>query len=60
MLFHVYPIQCYNKLRVPVFVLDHETISIPCHVGLHVGLFIHSNFVGPVGPQVLVLKVTEP
>ena len=30
--------------------LDHDTSSIACHVEL----FIHSNFVGPVGPQALL------
>ena len=37
--------------------VDHGTsLTIACHVGLHVGLFIHSNFLGPLGPQALVLS----
>ena len=34
--------------------VDHETIFIACHVGLHVGLLIFSNFFGHWGPQALV------
>jgi hypothetical protein len=31
--------------------VDHETSSIACHVGLHVGF---SDFLGPSGPQAVV------
>ena len=40
---------------------EHETLSVACHVGLwvnhigfHIGLLLHSNFLGPLGPQAVV------
>ena len=34
--------------------VDHETLYIPYHVGLSIGLFIYSNFLSPLGPQAQV------
>ena len=36
--------------------VDHETLSIACHVGVHVGSIINSNFLGHLGPQALKLS----
>ena len=30
--------------------VDHEKLYIAFHVRLHVGLFIHLDFLGPLGP----------
>ena len=34
-----YPKAVHGKLKLK-FVLDHETLSVACHVGLHVGFSI--------------------
>lgn len=34
--------------------VEHEAISIACHVGLDIGMSDHSNFLDPIGPQALV------
>ena len=34
--------------------VDHATLSTACHVRLHVGLFFHLKFLGPLCPQALV------
>lgn len=34
--------------------IDHEISSMACHVGIHVGLFSHSNFLVPLGTQARV------
>ena len=31
--------------------VHHETLSIACHVGPRVDVFIYSNFLGPSRPQ---------
>ena len=43
----------YFEVVVTQNLVDHEALSIACHEGLHV-VFIHSNLLGPVGPQALV------
>lgn len=60
MLFSGYPLSCLVSC-VLVFIAficqilaDHEIISISCCVGIHVGVLIHTNFLGPSYPWALV------
>lgn len=34
--------------------LEDETLSVACHVRFQIGLLIHLNFLGTLGPQAVV------